>query len=44
MRVSYSGLETFKRCPLKFKLQYLDKIRTAKSFWNIDSQNFKNAP
>ena len=31
MRVSYSGLETFKRCPLKFKLQYLDKIRTAKS-------------
>jgi len=31
MRISYSALETFKRCPLKFKLQYIDKIRTPKS-------------
>jgi len=31
MRLSYSALETFRRCPLKFKLQHLDKIRTPKS-------------
>lgn len=31
MRISYSALEAFKRCPLKFKLQYLDKIKTSKS-------------
>ncbi len=31
MRLSYSALETFKRCPLKFKLQYIDKIKTPKS-------------
>jgi RecB family exonuclease len=31
MRISYSALETFKRCPLKFKFQYLDKIKTPKS-------------
>ncbi len=31
MRISYSALETFKRCPLKFKLQYLDRIKTPKS-------------
>jgi RecB family exonuclease len=31
MRISYSALETFKRCPLKFKFQYIDKIRTPKS-------------
>ncbi len=31
MRISYSALETFKRCPLKFKLQYIDKIKTPKS-------------
>lgn len=31
MRISYSALETFKRCPLKFKFQYVDKIRTPKS-------------
>ncbi|MEK7161018.1 MAG: PD-(D/E)XK nuclease family protein [Patescibacteria group bacterium] len=31
MRISYSGLETFKQCPLKFKLQYLDRLKTPKS-------------
>ncbi|MBU2037329.1 PD-(D/E)XK nuclease family protein [Patescibacteria group bacterium] len=31
MRISYSALETFKRCPLKFKFQYIDKIKTPKS-------------
>lgn len=31
MRLSYSALETFKQCPLKFKFQYLDKIKTPKS-------------
>ncbi len=31
MRISYSALESFKRCPLKFKFQYIDKIRTPKS-------------
>lgn len=31
MRISYSALETFKQCPLKFKLQYIDKIPSAKS-------------
>ncbi len=30
MRISYSALETFKRCPLKFKFQYLDRIKTPK--------------
>lgn len=31
MRISYSGLDSFKLCPLKFKLQYLDKIKAPKS-------------
>jgi len=31
MRISYSALETFKQCLLKFKYQYIDKIPTAKS-------------
>lgn len=31
MRISYSALETFKQCPLKFKFQYVDKIKTPKS-------------
>lgn len=31
MRISYSALETFKRCPLKFKFQYIDKIKTPRS-------------
>ncbi len=31
MRISYSALDTFKRCPLKFKFQYIDKIKTPKS-------------
>ncbi|HCX27887.1 MAG TPA: hypothetical protein DHI91_01980 [Candidatus Portnoybacteria bacterium] len=30
MRISYSALETFKRCPLKFKFGYVDKIKTPK--------------
>ena len=31
MRVSYSALETYRSCPLKFKYQVLDKIRAPKS-------------
>jgi len=31
MRISYSALEVFKRCPLKFKLSQIDKIKTPKS-------------
>lgn len=31
MRVSYSALNTFKTCPLKFKYQVLDKLKTSKS-------------
>ncbi len=31
MRISYSALETFKQCPLKFKFQYIEKISTPKS-------------
>lgn len=31
MRLSYSALDTFKLCPLKFKFQYIDKIKAPKS-------------
>lgn len=31
MRISYSSLETFLQCPLKFKYQEIDKIKTPKS-------------
>lgn len=31
MRISYSSLDTYKTCPLKFKFQQLDKIRTPKN-------------
>lgn len=31
MRLSYSALESFQRCPLKFKFQYLDRLKTKKS-------------
>lgn len=31
MHLSYSALETYKQCPLKYKYQYIDKIRTPKS-------------
>lgn len=31
MNVSYSALETFRSCPLKYKLQVIDKISTPKS-------------
>lgn len=31
MRLSYSALETFQRCPLKFKFQYLERLKTKKS-------------
>lgn len=31
MRISYSALETYKNCPLKYKYQEIEKIRTPKS-------------
>lgn len=31
MRISYSALETYKTCPLKYKFQEIDKIKTPKS-------------
>lgn len=31
MRISYSSLETYKNCPLKYKFQEIDKIKTPKS-------------
>ncbi|MFC1757112.1 RecB family exonuclease, partial [Patescibacteria group bacterium] len=31
MRTSYSALESYKTCPLKFKYQYLDKLKAPKS-------------
>ena len=31
MRISYSAMETYKSCPLKYKYQQIDKIRTPKS-------------
>ena len=31
MRISYSALETYKNCPLKFKYQQLDKIKAPKN-------------
>jgi CRISPR/Cas system-associated exonuclease Cas4 (RecB family) len=31
MRISYSALETYKSCPLKYKYQQIDKIKTPKS-------------
>jgi RecB family exonuclease len=31
MRVSFSSLETYKNCPLKYKYQEIDKIKTSKS-------------
>ena len=31
MRLSYSALETFRTCPLQFKLQFIDKIKVPKS-------------
>ncbi len=31
MRLSYSALESFQRCPLKFKFQYIDRLKTKKS-------------
>jgi RecB family exonuclease len=31
MRLSYSALDTFKQCPLKYKFQYVDKISAPKS-------------
>lgn len=27
MRISYSGMDTFRRCPLKYKWQYLERIK-----------------
>lgn len=31
MRISYSALNSYKTCPLKYKFQYIDKIKTLKS-------------
>ncbi|MDO8529770.1 MAG: PD-(D/E)XK nuclease family protein [bacterium] len=31
MRISYSSLETYKTCPLKYKFQEIDRIKTPKS-------------
>ncbi len=31
MRISYSALNSYQICPLKYKFQYIDKIRTIKS-------------
>lgn len=31
MRISYSALNTYQNCPLRYKFQYMDKIRTPKS-------------
>jgi len=31
MRISYSSLDTYQNCPLKYKFQEIDKIRTPKS-------------
>jgi len=31
MRISYSALETYKTCPLKYKFQNVDRIKTPKS-------------
>ncbi len=31
MRISYSSLDTYKTCPLKFKFQQIDKIRAPKN-------------
>lgn len=31
MRISYSALETFKNCPLKYKFQQIDRIKEPKS-------------
>jgi putative RecB family exonuclease len=31
MRISYSGLDTYQSCPLKYKFQEIDKIKTPKS-------------
>lgn len=30
MRISYSALDTFERCPLQYKFKYLDKLSTPK--------------
>lgn len=32
MRISYSALDTYRTCPLKYKFQEIDKIRTPKNF------------
>lgn len=36
MKVSYSRVGTFKQCPYKYKLQYIDKLKTK---FNLDPQN-----
>ncbi len=31
MRISYSAMDTYQSCPLKYKFQEIDKIKTPKS-------------
>ncbi len=31
MRISYSGLEAYKNCPLKYRFQYVDRLKEPKS-------------
>lgn len=38
MRMSYSRVETFKQCPYKFKLSYLDGLRTYPTFEPSDAR------
>jgi RecB family exonuclease len=43
MRISYSALETYKSCPLKFKYQELDKIKTPKSIEAVFGSSIHSA-
>lgn len=43
MRVSYSALETYKTCPLKFKYQEIDKIKAPKSIEAIFGSSVHSA-
>lgn len=36
MQVSYSRIDTFKQCPYKYKLIYIDKLETK---FNLDPTN-----
>lgn len=43
MRISYSALNTYQTCPLKFKFQELDKIRTPKGIEAIFGSTIHSA-